>query len=248
MPTKTAVVLLIGDELLSGRTTDKNLPVIAQKLGEKGIAVIEARVLPDNADVIVDTLRAWSPRVDYVLTTGGIGPTHDDITAASVAQAVNRPFVRHSEAEAALRAYYQPEELNEARLSMADMPQGADLIPNPVTGAPGFFINNIFVMAGVPSIMGAMLDFVVDRLTPGAVIHSQTLTTTLMEGEEVQEEPMSVRQARRERLGRWDGHGWAAARAECKHRSKHPRFLAPMKPRPLLLLLQMLLHQSKPAS
>ena len=100
-----------------------------------------------------------------------------------MAQAVNRPFVRHSEAEAALRAYYQPEELNEARLSMADMPQGADLIPNPVTGAPGFFINNIFVMAGVPSIMGAMLDFVVDRLTPGAVIHSQTLTTTLMEGE-----------------------------------------------------------------
>ena len=183
MPTKTAVVLLIGDELLSGRTTDKNLPVIAQKLGEKGIAVIEARVLPDNADVIVDTLRAWSPRVDYVLTTGGIGPTHDDITAASVAQAVNRPFVRHPEAEAALRAYYKPEELNEARLSMADMPQGADLIPNPVTGAPGFFINNIFVMAGVPSIMGAMLDFVVDRLTPGAVIHSQTLTTTLMEGE-----------------------------------------------------------------
>lgn len=183
MPTKTAVVLLIGDELLSGRTTDKNLPVIAQKLGEKGIAVIEARVLPDNADVIVDTLRAWSPRVDYVLTTGGIGPTHDDITAASVAQAVNRPFVRHSEAEAALRAYYKPEELNEARLSMADMPQGADLIPNPVTGAPGFFINNIFVMAGVPSIMGAMLDFVGDRLTPGAVIHSQTLTTTLMEGE-----------------------------------------------------------------
>lgn len=183
MPTKTAVVFLIGDELLSGRTTDKNLPVIAQKLGEKGIAVIEARVLPDNADVIVDTLRAWSPRVDYVLTTGGIGPTHDDITAASVAQAVNRPFVRHPEAEAALRAYYQPEELNEARLSMADMPQGADLIPNPVTGAPGFFINNIFVMAGVPSIMGATLDFVVDRLTPGAVIHSQTLTTTLMEGE-----------------------------------------------------------------
>lgn len=183
MPTKTAVVLLIGDELLSGRTTDKNLPVIAQKLGEKGIAVIEARVLPDNADVIVDTLRAWSPRVDYVLTTGGIGPTHDDITAASVAQAVNRPFVRHPEADAALRAYYKPEELNEARLSMADMPQGADLIPNPVTGAPGFFINNIFVMAGVPSIMGAMLDFVVDRLTPGAVIHSQTLTTTLMEGE-----------------------------------------------------------------
>lgn len=183
MPTKTAVVFLIGDELLSGRTTDKNLPVIAQKLGEKGIAVIEARVLPDNADVIVDTLRAWSPRVDYVLTTGGIGPTHDDITAASVAQAVNRPFVRHPEAEAALRAYYKPEELNEARLSMADMPQGADLIPNPVTGAPGFFINNIFVMAGVPSIMGAMLDFVVDRLTPGAVIHSQTLTTTLMEGE-----------------------------------------------------------------
>ncbi len=183
MPTKTAVVFLIGDELLSGRTTDKNLPVIAQKLGEKGIAVIEARVLPDNADVIVDTLRAWSPRVDYVLTTGGIGPTHDDITAACVAQAVNRPFVRHPEAEAALRAYYKPEELNEARLSMADMPQGADLIPNPVTGAPGFFINNIFVMAGVPTIMGAMLDFVVDRLTPGAVIHSQTLTTTLMEGE-----------------------------------------------------------------
>ena len=183
MPTKTAVVLLIGDELLSGRTTDKNLPVIAQKLGEKGIAVIEARVLPDNADVIVDTLRAWYPRVDYVLTTGGIGPTHDDITAACVAQAVDRPFVRHPEAEAALRAYYKPEELNEARLSMADMPQGADLIPNPVTGAPGFFINNIFVMAGVPSIMGAMLDFVVDRLTPGAVIHSQTLTTTLMEGE-----------------------------------------------------------------
>ncbi len=183
MSTKTAVVLLIGDELLSGRTTDKNLPVISQKLGEKGIAVIEARVLPDIADVIVSTLREWSPRVDYVLTTGGIGPTHDDITASCVAQAVDRPFVRHAGAEAALRAYYKPEDLNEARLSMADMPQGADLIPNPVTGAPGFFINNIFVMAGVPSIMGAMLDFVVDHLTPGAVIHSQTLTTTLMEGE-----------------------------------------------------------------
>ncbi|MFM7622709.1 MAG: competence/damage-inducible protein A [Alphaproteobacteria bacterium] len=183
MSTKTAVVLLIGDELLSGRTTDKNLPVIAQKLGEKGIAVIEARVLPDRADVIVDTLRAWSPRVDYVLTTGGIGPTHDDITAACVAQAVDRPFVRHPDAEAALRTYYKPEDINEARLSMADMPQGASLIPNPVTGAPGFFINNIFVMAGVPSIMVAMLDFVVDFLTPGAVMHSQTLTTTLMEGD-----------------------------------------------------------------
>jgi molybdenum cofactor synthesis domain-containing protein len=183
MSTKTAMVLLIGDELLSGRTTDKNLPVIAQKLGEKGISVIEARVLPDNADVIVDTLRKWSPRVDYVLTTGGIGPTHDDITASCVAQAVDRPFVRHPGAVEALKSYYKPEDLNEARLSMADMPQGANLIPNPVTGAPGFFINNIFVMAGVPSIMGAMLDFVLDHLTPGAVIHSQTLTTTLMEGE-----------------------------------------------------------------
>jgi molybdenum cofactor synthesis domain-containing protein len=183
MSTKTAVVLLIGDELLSGRTTDKNLPVIAQKLGEKGISVVEARVMPDNADVIVGTLREWSPRVDYVLTTGGIGPTHDDITASCVAQAVDRPFVRHAGAVEALKSYYKPEDLNEARLSMADMPQGADLIPNPVTGAPGFFINNIFVMAGVPSIMGAMLDFVVDHLTPGAVIHSQTLTTTLMEGE-----------------------------------------------------------------
>jgi molybdenum cofactor synthesis domain-containing protein len=183
MSQKTAAVLLIGDELLSGRTTDKNLPVIAQKLAEKGISVMEARILPDDADIIIETINHFSKRATYVLTTGGIGPTHDDITAECVARAVNRPFLRHPGAVDALKAYYKPEDLNEARLSMADMPEGAHLISNPVTGAPGFYVDNIFVMAGVPSIMQAMLDNVLDLLTPGDIVHSHTLITSLMEGQ-----------------------------------------------------------------
>ena len=150
--------------------------------GEKGIEVVEARTISDNDSVIINTVNHFRVNVDYVFTTGGIGPTHDDITAECVAKAFGVQFQPHPQAVAILKQYYKPEDLNPARLSMADMPLGAILIPNPVTAAPGVYMGNVFVMAGVPSIMQAMFDNVLDILTPGQQIHSQTITTMLPEG------------------------------------------------------------------
>jgi molybdenum cofactor synthesis domain-containing protein len=171
-----AAVLLIGDELLSGRTQDVNLQVIAKFLGPLGVQVAEARVVADIPDEIVAALNELRGKYDYVLTTGGIGPTHDDKTADAVAQAFGVGIDVHPEARAILEAHYKgPQNLNEARLRMARTPIGADLVPNPVSKAPGFQMQNVFVMAGVPSIMRGMLEGVAPRLRGGAVITSRSI-------------------------------------------------------------------------
>ncbi len=181
--TVTASLIIIGNEILSGRTIDANLPHLAKALGEVGVRLAEARVVPDDEEEIVGAVNACRSKHDYVFTTGGIGPTHDDITSACIAKAFGRPFGRNAEAEALLLAYYPPEKVNEARMSMADMPDGATLIDNPVSIAPGFRIENVFVMAGVPKIMQAMLDNIIPTLEGGAKMLSRSITVFLPEGE-----------------------------------------------------------------
>jgi molybdenum cofactor synthesis domain-containing protein len=179
----TACLIIIGNEILSGRTVDANLPHIAKVLGQVGIRLMEARVVADDEDAIVDAVNTCRARHTYVFTTGGIGPTHDDITARCIAKAFGRRFVRHPEAERRLLAFYPPERVNEARMSMADMPEGVELIDNPVSTAPGFRIENVYVMAGVPKIMQAMLDLVVPKLEGGARMHAKALTVYAPEGD-----------------------------------------------------------------
>ena len=169
-----AGVILIGDELLSGRTQDSNLKTLAGVLTPLGIDVAEARIVPDAPATITATVRDFSARFDYVFTTGGIGPTHDDLTADAVAAAFDAPIAERADALAILEAHYAPTgtALTPARRHMARIPDGATLIANPVSGAPGFQIANVFVMAGVPKIMRAMLEDVVPRLRGGAATHS----------------------------------------------------------------------------
>ena len=154
----TACLIIIGNEILSGRTKDDNLQFLAQRLGDWGVPMTEARVVPDIERDIVNAVNECRRVHDYVFTTGGIGPTHDDITAAAVAKAFGVRIVRDPEAVSRLQAQYQPGDLNEARLKMADVPEGAELIDNPVSRAPGFRMENVFVLAGIPSIMRAMVD------------------------------------------------------------------------------------------
>jgi molybdenum cofactor synthesis domain-containing protein len=179
----TAALIMIGNEILSGRTQDANLAWLAKELNELGIQVREARVVTDDEAAIVEAVNALRARYDYVFTTGGIGPTHDDITSASVAAAFNLPFGTHPEAERRLRAYYPPEKLNEARLRMAKTPEGARLIDNPVSVAPGFIVENVHVLPGVPSIMRAMFDGLRSSLRGGAPVLSRTITVFAPEGE-----------------------------------------------------------------
>lgn len=178
----TACILIIGNEVLSGRTQDANLAFLAERLNELGIQVPEARVIRDDMKVIADTVNEVRAIHDYVFTTGGIGPTHDDITSESVARAFGLPFGRNAEAEAILRDYYKPEDITEERLSMADMPEGAALIENPVSRAPGFQIGNVFVLPGVPSIMRDMFNGMTHRLTGGTPMESRSITAGLPEG------------------------------------------------------------------
>jgi molybdenum cofactor synthesis domain-containing protein len=180
--TVTACLIIIGNEILSGRTKDKNLGFIAERLTEWGIRLTEARVIPDIEATIVETVNACRARFDYVFTTGGIGPTHDDITAASVAKAFGVRIHRHPEALKIMQRQVKPEDLNEARLKMADVPEGATLIENPVSGAPGFQIGNVFVMAGVPMIMQAMLEGLRHKLVGGAPVLSRSVRAFLPEG------------------------------------------------------------------
>ncbi len=181
--TVTASLIIIGNEILSGRTVDANLSHLAKVLGEVGIRLAEARVVPDDEGDIIAAVNACRVMHNYVFTTGGIGPTHDDITSACIAKAFDRPFGRNAEAEARLLAYYPPEKVNDARMSMADMPEGVTLIDNPVSTAPGFRIENVFVMAGVPKIMQAMLDMILPSLEGGAKTLSRSITIFLPEGE-----------------------------------------------------------------
>lgn len=171
----TAAVLLIGDEILSGRTKDKNLGFIADYMTALGIDLREARLVPDVEEEIVAALNALRHRYSYVFTTGGIGPTHDDITADAVAKAFGVEIDHDPRAVEILLAYFKEmgREPNEARMRMARIPKGASLIDNPVSKAPGFQMGNVFVMAGVPKIMNAMIEDVARRLTPGVPMKSR---------------------------------------------------------------------------
>jgi len=178
----TAAVLVIGDEILSGRTQDVNVGTIARFLAPYGIDLAEARFVPDIQAEIVAAVNALRRRYTYVFTTGGIGPTHDDITADAIGAAFGLRVEHHPGAMALLAARYQPGEFNESRQRMARMPLGASLIENPVSTAPGFQIENVFVMAGVPKIMQAMLEDVGPRLQRAAPVISRSLTVSLPEG------------------------------------------------------------------
>jgi molybdenum cofactor synthesis domain-containing protein len=178
----TAGLVVIGDEVLSGRTRDANTAYLGHGLNEIGIQLREVRVVSDQYDDIAHAVNELRVRFDYVFTTGGIGPTHDDITAEAVARAFGLPLEPHPEALARLERRYGPGEFNESRRRMANTPRGATLIDNPVSGAPGFQIDNVFVMAGIPRIMQAMFDGLSHRLVGGAPLGSRTLGTSLPEG------------------------------------------------------------------
>lgn len=181
---KTAAVLVVGDEILSGRTKDTNSNTIACFLAPFGMVLKEIRVVGDEAAHIIDGLNALRTTYDFVFTTGGIGPTHDDITADCVAAAFGVKIDVRQDAVDMMLQRYRSEDLNEARLRMARIPAGASLIKNPVSFAPGFQIENVFVMAGVPNIMAAMLEDVALRLPQGEILISKTLRVEkLREGE-----------------------------------------------------------------
>jgi molybdenum cofactor synthesis domain-containing protein len=178
----TAAVLIIGNEILSGRTQDQNLAYLATGLNSVGVTLREARVIPDIAQVIVATVNELRAQYDYLFTTGGIGPTHDDITSECVAEAFGVPWTLHPEAHKIFLSHYKPGELNEARLRMAHTPEGAALIINPVSRAPGFRMGNVFVMAGIPRVMQAMFDAVKHDLKGGRPMLARTVSCHLAEG------------------------------------------------------------------
>ena len=173
----TAGLVVIGDEILSGRTHDKNIAQIASWLQVQGIRLSEVRVVPDVVERIVEAVNALREAYDYLFTTGGIGPTHDDITVDAVAEALGVPVIVHPEARAILERYYASigKELTEARLRMARAPEGAELIPNRMSGAPGIKLDNIHLMAGVPHITAGMLDALTGTLEGGAPLQSETV-------------------------------------------------------------------------
>lgn len=179
---REACLLIIGNEILSGRTQDANLAYIGRRLAELGVPLLEVRVVPDREAMIISALNELRARYAYVFTTGGIGPTHDDITAACVAKAFGVALIENPKARAILEAHYQPGQLNEARLRMARTPEGAELIENPISRAPGFRIGNVFVMAGIPSVMQAMFENVAPNLKGGPPVISRTVVCPLPEG------------------------------------------------------------------
>jgi len=164
---KTAGLLIIGNEILSGRTQDANIRFLATRLGELGIPLREVRIIPDIARTIVDTVSEMRARYDHLFTTGGIGPTHDDITSACIAEAFGVPWEKHGPSMALLGAHYGEGNFNEARQRMATLPRGAVPIPNPVSVAPGFTIGNVHVMAGIPRVMQAMFEELAPSLGRG---------------------------------------------------------------------------------
>ena len=179
----TACVVIIGNEILSGRTQDVNLAHIAQQLNEWGVRVTEARVVPDVEEVVVATVNAARASFDYVFTTGGIGPTHDDITADCIAKAFGVPLVVSDEIAEGLRRRPAPDDVMANRLRMARIPEGATLIANPTGGPQGFRIENVFVMAGIPSVMQAMLSTVGSEIDGGDVVCSRSVTAHLGESQ-----------------------------------------------------------------
>ena len=180
----TAALIVIGDEILSGRTHDKNIAQVASWLGVQGIRLSEVRVVADETPAIVAAVNALRTVHDYLFTTGGIGPTHDDITVDAVAEAVGVAVIVHPEARAILEGYYETRGgLTDARLRMARVPEGATLIPNRYTGAPGIRFDNVFLMAGVPQITAGMLDALSGQLEGGAPLLSETVGCWIQESE-----------------------------------------------------------------
>ncbi len=180
--TYTAALIIIGNEILSGRTHDANTPWIAENLAGKGIILAEVRVVQDIEASIIGAVHDLKGRFDYVFATGGIGPTHDDITAAAMARAFNTELELNAEALDMMIAHYgRPEDITPARQKMAMIPKGAKLIDNPVSGPPGFILENVYVMAGVPRIMQAMFDNIMTMLTHGKPVLSNTIACSLQE-------------------------------------------------------------------
>jgi molybdenum cofactor synthesis domain-containing protein len=192
--TVTACVIIIGNEILSGRTRDANLSYLGKAMNAVGIRIMEARVVRDEEGAIVEAVNACRVAYDYVFTTGGIGPTHDDITAASIAKAFGVELVRDACAVDLLTSHYAAADLNEARLKMAEVPEGAVLIENPVSSAPGFQIGNVFVLPGVPRILQAMVDGLAARLRSGDPVLSRTISAFTTESAIA--EPLSAMQDR----------------------------------------------------
>ncbi len=178
-----AAILIIGNEILSGRTQDTNTGTLANWLNSIGVKVNEVRVVPDIEKKIIDTLNILRSENDYVFTTGGIGPTHDDITAQSVAKAFGLKYEIHKEAFKILEAYYKPGEFNEGRQKMVWMPENAELILNPTSGAPGFSVKNVFCLPGVPSILKSMLGGLKNKIVGGQPILSYTISLRTVESE-----------------------------------------------------------------
>ena len=178
-----AAILIIGNEILSGRTQDTNTSTLANWLNSIGVKVGEVRVVPDEEKIIVDTLNLLRKIYNYVFTTGGIGPTHDDITAQSVAKAFGKKYQIHKQAFKILESYYQPGEFNEGRQKMVWMPEDAELILNPTSGAPGFSVDNVFCLPGVPSILKSMLGGLKNKIIGGEPILSQTISLRTVESE-----------------------------------------------------------------
>ncbi|MBW0145408.1 competence/damage-inducible protein A [Sphingomicrobium clamense] len=183
--TWTAALLIIGDEILSGRTQDKNVAQIGKWLNLQGIRLSEVRIVPDVLERIVEAVNALRAGNNYLFTTGGIGPTHDDITVDAVAAALDVPVVEHPEARAMLEGYYAKigKELTPSRLRMARVPKGADLIPNPVSGAPGIVVENIYMMAGIPHITAGMIEGLSGTLEGGRPLVSVTVGAFAPESE-----------------------------------------------------------------
>ena len=181
----SASVLVIGDEILSGRTQDTNSNYIAKKMAEIGIDTSEIRVIPDIKEVIIESVNELREKNDYLFTTGGIGPTHDDITAESIALAFGVKIELNESAFSVLKKYYEEigSPFNEVRQRMARIPVGATLIENPVSKAPGFKIENVFVFAGIPKIMIAMLENSLELLHKGNIVHSQSVKVDAVEGD-----------------------------------------------------------------
>ena len=178
-----AAILIIGNEILSGRTQDTNTSTLATWLNSIGVIVSEVRVVPDIEKTIVDTLNVLRKENNYVFTTGGIGPTHDDITAQSVSKAFGLKYEIHKEAVKILEAYYKPGEFNDGRQKMAKMPENAELILNPTSGAPGFSVENVYCLPGVPSILKSMLGSLKNKIVGGEPVLSHTISLKTVESE-----------------------------------------------------------------
>ena len=179
----TAGIIIIGNEVLSGRTKDANTSTLAKWLNSLGIQIKEVRVIPDNETIIIETVNILRKKFNYIFTTGGIGPTHDDITAESISKAFSLKYDFHKEAYSILEKYYKPGEFNEGRQKMAKMPISAKLILNPTSGAPGFYVENVYCLPGVPSILQAMIGDLKNNLVGGDPILNITISIRTVESE-----------------------------------------------------------------